>query len=467
MTDGQPAGKQPTGSQPTGSQPTGSQAGSRQAGDRRSGDATTSALVDRLSAICGPGFTRPANDDDAVATVGPRWVVAPGTVGAVADVLRLSADRGLALVTRGSGSKLHWGSPPSHVDIVLETGRLCGVWHHPPGSTLVQVGAGTPVRAVQRTVGRTGLRIPMDPRSTSATVGGVVAADETGPLSHRHGPPGRHLVGVDYVDATGNLVRAAPGTDDGSELPQLLCGSQGALAVLVSTTVRLLPVPADRLWVRRQVHTPYEVRDLVGELVVAGLEPAAIELDLPGDVEPRTDPTAAGPPERHRQRPGLLAVLFEGTSEQIRRRAGRAAGLLAADASIAAQPPSWWRRYPFAAGDVAIQLDVPAAHLHSALYALRDAARTRVPVRGAVGTGLVHAALPGSTPPEQVDAILGAVRAVLRAHGGNCVVLDAPAPVRRAVDIWGEVPGLARLRELKQRFDPHRRLAPGRLTGGL
>ncbi|WP_326555910.1 FAD-binding oxidoreductase [Micromonospora sp. NBC_01813] len=416
-----------------------------------------SDVAARLGDICGSPFVRRAGPDDAVATTAPDWVVAPGTVGAVAEVLRLAADRDLAVVPRGSGSKLDWGATPSHVDVMLDTGRLSGIWHHPPGSAAARVGAGTTLRAAQQAVGRTGWRISLDPPSPSATLGGIIAADEAGPLSHQHGSPCRQVIGVDYVDATGELVRAVPETDDGDELPGLLCGSQGALAVLVSATVRLQPAPASRQWVRRGVTTPLEAHDLVSELTETGLHPAAIELDLPAGS------SAAARPGRT----GSLAVLFEGDPASTRHRAAGAVTLLGGDASAADQPPTWWQHYPFAAGDIAIRLDVPPAHLYAAIYALRDAFGAPVAVRGCAGTGLVHATLPGSTAPDRVAGILSTVRTVLAARRGTCVVLTAPAEVRRAIDLWGQVPDLTRLRELKQRFDPRHRLAPGRLTGGL
>lgn len=110
---------------------------------------------------------------------------------------------------------------------------------------------------------------------------------------------------------------------------------------------------------------------------------------------------------------------------------------------------------------------MPINDLHAAVYALRDAAGAPVPVRGSAGIGTVHAVLPGSLPPGRVASILAAVRGVLLARQGRCVVVAAPAPVRRVVDLWGELPTLPRLRAAKDHLDPHQRLAPGRLPGGL
>ncbi|MCM0674883.1 FAD-binding oxidoreductase, partial [Micromonospora phytophila] len=151
----------------------------------------------------------------------------------------------------------------------------------------------------------------------------------------------------------------------------------------------------------------------------------------------------------------------------VAERADRLVTLLDGGATASHTAPEWWRCYPFGPGDTALRIEVPITDLHAAVYALRDAAGTPVPVRGSAGLGVVHAALPGAMAPDRVASILAAVRGVLLARQGRCVVVSAPAPVRRAVDLWGELAGLARLRAAKEHLDPHHRLAPGRLPGGL
>jgi glycolate oxidase FAD binding subunit len=425
---------------------------------------TGSDVERRLAAICGPRFARHAGPADEVAGAPARFVAAPGTVEAVSAVMRLAAEHDLALAPRGAGSKLDWGAPPARLDVLVDTGRLAGVWHRPPGEAVVEVGAGTPVRAIQAALGRDGLRLPLDPPSPGATIGGVVAADESGPLRHRHGTPCEQLVGVSYVDAEGRL-RHSEGwgmrDPDGPDLNQLLCGSQGALAVLVSATMRVQPAPLGRLWVLRSVWTPLEVHDLVRLVTGASVEPAAIEVDLPAHR------AALIPRQRSRQGPGTLAVLVEGGRTEVIERAERLVPVLRGDARVTEEPPRWWHRYPFEPGEVALRLEVPISDLHAAIYALRDAVGGPVPVRGAAGVGVVHAALPSTLAADRVAAILDAVRGVLLFRGGTCVVISAPAGVRPEIDLWGQVPALATLREVKVRFDPYGRLAPGRYVGGL
>ncbi|ADL43894.1 FAD linked oxidase domain protein [Micromonospora aurantiaca ATCC 27029] len=477
-------------------------------------------ITRKLAAICGTPFARFAGPADEVAGRTARWVAVPGGPHAAAEVLRLAAAHDLTVVPRGAGTKIDWGAAPAQVDIMLDTGRLAGVWHEPRDAAVAEIGAGTPLRAVQATLARTNRRLPVDAPSPGATLGGVLAADESGPLRHRHGSPCAQLVGVRYLDADGELVsvgesgtealgRATPGSGGGrasgrgpagdggggdpgrgggdailgrGEVPgldvaRLLCGSQGGLGVLVSATMRVHAVPAGRLWVSRPVWTPLEVHDLVRAVLAAGVDPAAVELDLPVPVPlprrriPPSHPSVVNRPDHPavtgRPAAGSLVVLLEGGPADVTERAERLTAVLGAEAIVSHHAPEWWGRYPFAPGDTALRIEVPINDLHAAVYALRDATGGPVPVRGSAGSGTVHAALSGALPPERVASILTAVRSVLIARRGRCVVVAAPAAVRRAVDLWGELPTLPRLRSAKAHLDPHHRLAPGRLPGGL
>lgn len=418
-------------------------------------------VLRELARICGAGNARPAGTADRVVGTAPRLVAAPGAVDQVSAVLGVAEEYDLDVLVRGAGTKLDWGATPSGVDLILDTARLAGVRSHRPAELAAEFGAGTPLGAVAAQLGRTGHRLSLDPPSAAAggTVGGLVATCESGPLRHRYGPPAELLLGATYVRADGAVVQTdqTPGPSEG---PRLLCGSYGTLAVLIAARFRLHPAPPARVWVTRSVWTPLEVHDLVGELLGAGALPSAVEMDLPG--APHVPiPRQRGP--RGLRGPGTLAVLLEGTSEGVSTRAESVAGLLGRDAEVHATAPPWWGRYPFGPGDIALQLTVPIADLHAAVYALRDSAGTMVPVRGGAGMGIVHAALSADTSTERVAAVVGAVRRVLLARGGTCLVLSAPPEVREAVDLWGDMPSLPMLRRVKQRFDPQNRLAPGRL----
>jgi glycolate oxidase FAD binding subunit len=66
---------------------------------------------------------------------------------------------------------------------------------------------------------------------------------------------------------------------------------------------------------------------------------------------------------------------------------------------------------------------------------------------------------------------VGAVRELrerLAARGGSLVLVKGPPELKRAVDVWGP-PGdaIGLMRRVKERFDPDRRLSPGRFVGGI
>ena len=85
-------------------------------------------------------------------------------------------------------------------------------------------------------------------------------------------------------------------------------------------------------------------------------------------------------------------------------------------------------------------------------------------VRGSTGGGVLYAAL---GRPDDVPQALARLRDVCTRHQGSAVVVDAPAAVKQAVDVWGPVHGLDLMRRVKDQFDPEHRLAPGRFVGGI
>ncbi|MEV4637996.1 FAD-binding oxidoreductase [Actinoplanes sp. NPDC049548] len=364
------------------------------------------ALID----ICGPDFARPAGPADTVAGRLASFAAAPATTHAVADTMRLAAQRGLAVIPRGSGSKLDWGTPPPGVDLLLDTRRLDGIWHHDPAAMTAEIGAGTPVKAIQAALALRGQRLAADPPSPTATLGGMLALNETGPLRHRFGTAADQVNYVSYVTRDGDAD-----TSDGEN------GSPGIAeidGVILSAHVRLEPLPAARRWVTAPVTTPRDINDLVHETVTRRLTPSAIEVDL-----------SAAPPI------GVLAVLLEGDPEEVAARAATLQHAFGNDATVSPLAPPWWGRYPFTPDDVALRIAVPTADLQAAVFALRDVAGMPVPVRGSAGRGVVHAVLPGTLGLERVEGILDGVRGVLLARGGRCVVIAAPRAISEELDM--------------------------------
>jgi glycolate oxidase FAD binding subunit len=386
---------------------------------------------------------------------GPE-VVAPANVAEVAEVVAAAAVQGRTVLPRGAGTKWHWGGAPTIVDIVLDTWKLRGVTAHEPGDLVATAGAGTALADLQGVLGLHGQRLALEAGSPGATVGGVLATGEAGPLRLRHGTGRDLLIGVEFVRADGVVAHSGGRVVKnvaGYDLGRLLCGSYGTLGIITSATFRLHPAPAARAWVNAPVR---DTADLVGMVAAAQdsrVSPAAVEIDLTG-------------------RAGTLSVLVEGSQAGVPVRADLLASLLGG-ATGGLRPPRWWGTYPFLYDAVALKLAIGPGRLDVVLDALNDAAGLDVPVRGSAAAGVVHASLPAAMTAERLAEVLGAVRLVIAGSGrdgepqGACVVLAAPPALREAVDVWGPVPGLALMRRVKEQFDPREVFAAGRFVGGL
>ena len=410
-------------------------------------------------------LVREAGSADAVAGTQPAWVVAPATAEALGAVMAECAEQGLSVVARGEGTKLDWGVAPESVDVLVDVGRLAGVHDHYVDDLVVTVGAGTPLRAVQAVLSRSRQRLAIDPGSTEATIGGLLATGESGPLRFAHGMPRDQLLGIEFVRADGATARSGGRVVKnvaGYDLGKLLCGSYGTLGIITSATFRTQPTPAARAWITRSVSTPMEMREVVDAVTQSHLSAAAIEVDLPAGPMPPTIPHQRVSSDFIDL--GAVAILLEGSVAGVQARSTALIDLLGHDAIAHDEAPRWWGAYPFGRHQIALKIVTPAADLHAAIYALRDAVGAAVGVRGSAGTGVCFAGLPakGDQGP-----VIEAVRHMLIARGGSCVVLNAPLPVRESLDMWGPVSGLHLMKAVKSRFDPDRHLAPGRFVGGI
>ncbi|GAA0936106.1 glycolate oxidase subunit GlcE [Virgisporangium aurantiacum] len=422
------------------------------------------ALLAELQEICGRAHARAAGPGDMAGGVRAAFVATPGSAEELAALVAHAGGHGLAVVPVGGGTKADWGGPPSTVDLILDTVRLAG-WHkHETGELRATVGAGTRLRDLDPLLRPTGQRLALDPASMWAggTVGGALAAAETGPLRHFTGPVGNLVDAIDYVDAEGHVrtVRALAAA--------ALCGSLGTLGVIATATLRLHPRPPATVWLRRSVTNPAELYELMLLMETTPLGVAAVEADWPA-----ADPVLARVPRQRvamedgqtaaalRPGPGSIAVQIEGTNAGALDRVQTAATLLGGDAAPLPQPPAWWGRLPGGPDDILLRLGGPPAALNAVEYTLRDATAGTASMRGSVGAGVIMAALPGHLAMDRVVSIIEATRYTMTGREGWCTLLRGPAGVH--AELRASDPDRPDAARRKTAADPDGRFAPGRL----
>ena len=156
-------------------------------------------------------IVRAAGAADARAGIQPQTVVEPGNEQELAAVLKLANEDGLAVIPRGGGTKLGWGNPPMRADVVVSTARLNRVVEHAWADLTVTVEAGCTIQNLQDTLGTTRPAAgPGCALAERATVGGVLATNDSGALRLRFGGLRDLIIGVTLASSlTGRSRRAA------------------------------------------------------------------------------------------------------------------------------------------------------------------------------------------------------------------------------------------------------------------
>jgi glycolate oxidase FAD binding subunit len=395
--------------------------------------------LDALAKVCAD--VRPGEPAEGVLGVEPALVAAPENLAEAADVMRVAAEQGLAVVPRGAETRLDWGAPPERCDLLVDTHRLDRLVEHTAGDLVAKAEAGLPMERLGERLAEHGQRLALDVPLPGSTVGGTVASGAAGPLRTLYGTPRNLVIGLTVVRADGQVARSGGKVVKnvaGYDLGRLFSGSYGTLGLIVEATFRLHPIPAASAYVTCAVNGPEDAHDAVQSVLHSPVAPSAVEYIGPGTV----------------------SVLLEGVPEGVAARAEQTKQLLGENAEISETAPDGWGRYPD--GTTLIDISAPPPSLRDVLTLLgADAAVTWS------GSGNGHVGLPPETAPDEVADILGRLRDVLSRHRGHAVVRYAPQEVRGGIDLWGPIPALALMRRVKDQFDPDHRLCPGRFVGGI
>jgi glycolate oxidase FAD binding subunit len=428
-----------------------------------------------------PG-ARAGSAADGVGGVLPAAVVEPATLDEATEVIAACARDHQSLVFVGGGTELGLGAAPEALDVVLRTTALDRIVEHAPLDQIVTVECGARLADVQRALAAHGQMLALDPPwPERATVGGVVASNAFGARRTRYGSVRDLIIGVSFVRADGARVRGGGKVVKnvaGFDLPKLLTGSLGTLGLIATATFRLHPRPETAATLVFPRVAGEEMRRLLRDARAAQLEPDAVAALRAG---------VSSAPAHWR-----LGVRFAGFARGVDdqcarlRDAGTGLGLETEierqpegepDAPPGAGAPSFWEAHGQARAAAAqVRLKVALLPAEPASNDLLQ--RLAGPLRAArtvfyptLGLGFVAGDVGDVGDAAAIAAAIAEVRRQLAPTGGSVVVHEAPETVRATTDVWGAPAGarapIPIMRNLKQRLDPERRLAPGRFVAGL
>lgn len=386
----------------------------------------------------------------------------PESVEACAEVLAGAARARLRLAFVGGGTALGLGNPPLALDAAVYTRRLNRIVEYAPEDQVIVAEAGVRLSDLQALAGRHGQWLGVDaPQPSLATLGGLVAVGAFGPRRMRYGSLRDVVLGVTLVRADGTLAKGGSKVVKnvaGFDLPKLMCGSLGTLALIARVTLRLHPLPEASATLVIRGRNAAEVPDLVRSVRQAQLEPSSMAA--------------------LRAEGGLydVGVRFEGFARGVERDAARCAEMMQASGALADQlnapeASAFWQRQEAIRTDGELRF-----RIHALPMDLSRVAASLDPVFGAMTQPRFawHASIGigfGSGGVADAGASLKALNAAREAASrwrGSLVIEETPPALRGKLDAWGSEPDASFLmKELKQRFDPDRRLNPGRFVGGI
>ncbi|HEV2628353.1 MAG TPA: glycolate oxidase subunit GlcE [Pseudolabrys sp.] len=391
----------------------------------------------------------------------------------VEEAVRWAVSDGKALDVVGQGSKRAIGRP-SQTDLTLDVSGLTGVTLYEPEELVLSAKAGTPIAEIEALVDKHGQQLAFEPAdygplfgqaAGQGTIGGVVAANLSGPRRIKAGAARDHVLGASAVTGRaetiktgGRVVKNVTGYD----LCKVLSGSWGTLAVMTDITIKVLPKP-----------------ETEATVVVEGLSDAQACAAMTAATGSSADVSGAAHLPDHVASwfAGLKAeaatvLRLEGVAPSVKHREGQLAALMKTFGPVsildAAASRAVWRDIrdvkAFAVASArhrpVWRISTAPAQAHRLVDLITPAAQMFYDWAG----GLVWLGMPYEDEPDA-----GSVRMAVGELGGHATLIRAPAAVRAAVDVFQpEPPGLRALsHRVKESFDPKGVLNPGRMWAGI
>jgi glycolate oxidase FAD binding subunit len=429
-------------------------------------------LHSELESILGPErvFAREEAASYAVDGIVPQAVALPGTVDELAEVMRLAHREGAAVIPWGGGTAMGLGNLPRRYDIALSLSRLNAVVEHEPADLTATVQAGRTLADFQDHLSSAGQFLPLDPPlPAEATIGGILAANASGPSRHVYGTTRDLVLGLRFVQADGRVIKAGGRVVKnvaGYDMCRLLIGSLGTLGVIVEACFRLTPLPKAQQTLGLAVPSPQEAYRFAGQ--AAGLSLRAVELlNAPAarhmdGLPPASDGgfvlllAVAGPPAAVDRTREAVAALAGPTVVE-----GAGAGLWQAVDRLAQAPP----------GGIVAKASVLPSRVPELIESIEGIGRqaSRPPrIASHLTAGIVYSAWPPGGDPEADLRLAMSLRQEAASLGGTMVAETAPAALKERLDVWGDPgPDFPLVRRIKEQFDPQGILSPGRFLGRL
>ena len=419
----------------------------------------------------------------------PDAVVFPRNEEDISEILRYCNEHGIVIVPRGAGSGFTGGALPSKGGIVLAFEKhMNKILEIDMKNMVAVVQPGVINKDLQRAVEEVGLFYPPDPASQEySTIGGNVSENAGGMRAAKYGITKDYVMAIRAVLPNGDVIRAGKRTIKdvaGYNIPGILVGSEGTLAVLSEITLKLIPKPKMTKTAMGIFKTVTEAMEAVYKTMASGVTPVAMEfldnltIRAVEETYHKGLPTDAG---------ALLVTDVDGNLEQdldfqlaqiekVFRENGCYEFKIAKDEKEAAD--LWFARRNasqaitmYGSKKINEDVTVPRSALPELLekfYAIADKYGIKIPCFGHTGDGNVHTnVMVDGSDPKQVEIGYKAIEEVFQATvdlggtlSGEHGIGLAKAPYMKMAFTDAE---MELFKAIKKAFDPNNILNPSKM----
>ncbi|MGH9947018.1 MAG: FAD-binding oxidoreductase [Pyrinomonadaceae bacterium] len=296
---------------------------------RKKTSASKPEVLEKLRAVVGdeniivePEQVEPYGADAVKEKFPPEAVVFPETTAEMVAILKLANEYVFPVTARGGGVGYTGGAVPIDGGIVIGTDRMNKIVEINVDDLYAVCQPGIRTFELQQAVLEQGLMFAPDPASyKDSFIGGNIAENAGGMRTPKYGVTKHHVLGLEVVTATGDVIRTGGKTVKnvvGFDLTGLMCGSEGMLGIITEATLKLLPIPEATSTVRANFHSMEAACNVLTKFTPDGLLPMAMEVIDKYCVAAIEENFAFG---LSKEAGAILLVAVDGSKQEVERNA--------------------------------------------------------------------------------------------------------------------------------------------------
>ncbi|MFD2925122.1 FAD-binding oxidoreductase [Halobacillus naozhouensis] len=407
-------------------------------------------------------------------------VLTPISESEISTILKAAQEEKKKVSVMGRGTKQGYGGGMEEYDYLLSLAKYKGIVEHTVGDMTVTVKPGTTISELQNYLHEHNQMVAIDPDwPGDSTVGGVIAANESGPKRLTYGSARDLVIGLRIVYPDGSVIRTGGKVVKnvaGYDMNKLFIGSMGTLGVISEITLKLRPAPKyESLVILSAAEDQLEkLRAFAVQLQDSMLEPGSLEL---------LNPTLSyNLLNKHEY---TLLISFEDVESSVQYQENwvenhKPAGTKTTRLSVQ-ESKDFWAQFTANAPNCLHELcdsdevegilkigskNLDVFEIIEESHSIQEKYDMKVESHGGAGHGISHILLKGSET--SMKLAIPYIRNIAEQKSGHATIKYLPLTLRTELNVWGSPPSYFFLfKGIKEKVDPHNTLNYKRFIGGI